>query len=57
MMIIEADDTNDLVELLVTFIADIYAALGVDLPDDLDPEVELVRLMQAVEEKRNALRQ
>lgn len=57
MMIIEADDTNDLVELLVTFIADIYAALGVDLPDDLDPDVELVRLMQAVEEKRNALRQ
>jgi hypothetical protein len=50
----EADDLEDVVGLLIAFIDDIYGYLGLELPEDLDPEQELVRIVQAIKDKQNA---
>jgi len=54
-MYIEGGDLEDVIELLVEFIEDIYDYLGVELPEDFDPDVELCNLVQAIKDKRNAV--
>jgi len=49
----EAEDADAVIQLLVEFIEDIYSYLNITLPEDLDPEVELVRIVQAIKDKQN----
>lgn len=49
----DAEAAEDVVDLLVEFIEDIYSYLNLSLPEDLDPEVELVRIVQAIKDKQN----
>ena len=51
----EAEDADAVIQLLVEFIEDIYSYLNIALPEDLDPEVELVRIVQAIKDKQNAV--
>ena len=51
----EAEDADAVIQLLVEFIEDIYSYLNITLPEDLDPEVELVRIVQAIKDKQNAV--
>jgi len=49
----EAEDADAVIQLLVEFIEDIYSYLNITLPEDLDSEVELVRIVQAIKDKQN----
>lgn len=49
----EAEDADAVIQLLVEFIEDIYSYLNISLPEDLDPEVELMRIVQAIKDKQN----
>ena len=53
----EAEDADAVIQLLVEFIEDIYAYLNISLPEDLDPEVELMRIVQAIKDKQNAVQE
>ena len=49
----DAGDADAVIGLLVEFIEDIYSYLNITLPEDLDPKVELVRIVQAIKDKQN----
>ena len=50
-------DPEDVIDVLVEFLEDIYAYLNLPLPEDLDPEVELMRIVQAIKDKQNAVQE
>lgn len=50
---IPAEDAEDAVIVLLEFIGDIYEYLGLELPDDFDPDVEFVNIVEAVKDFEN----
>jgi hypothetical protein len=50
-------DAEEVIDVLVGFLEDIYAYLNLPVPEDLDPDVELVRIVQAIKDKQNAIQE
>lgn len=51
----EFEEVNDIIQILLSFIDDVYSYLGIDIPEDFDPDVELGRIVQAIKDKQNAI--
>lgn len=49
-MQIPADGAEDAVLVLLEFIGDIYEYLGLELPDEFDPDIEFVNVVDAIKE-------
>ena len=47
---IEAESTEEVVGILVEFLADIYEYLNLELPEDFDPDAEFVSVVQAIKD-------
>lgn len=56
-MFFDADSAEEALEITVVFIADLYQYLGLDLPEDFDPEAEFITIIDAIRNKRNALQE
>jgi hypothetical protein len=51
----ESDDPYEVIDILFTFMDDVYKYLGIELPEYFDPDEELVNIVQAIMDKKNAL--
>lgn len=47
---IEAESTEEVVGILVEFLADIYEYLNLELPEDFDADAEFVSVVQAIKD-------
>lgn len=51
----DTDDVYEVVDILFSFMDDVYRYLDIELPEHFDPDEELVRIVQAIMDKKNAL--
>ena len=49
------DEQDEIISILFSFIDDVYQYLGIELPDEFDPEEELINVVQAIKDKQNAI--
>lgn len=52
---INADTADEALSIMIEFVSDVYEYLEIELPEDFDPEAELVTVIDAIRNKRNAL--
>lgn len=53
----ESDDPYEVIDILFTFMDDVYKYLGIELPEYFDPDEELVNIVQAIMDKKNAVQE
>lgn len=51
----EFENYDDIINILFSFIDDIYQYLGIELPEDFDPDEELLNVVQAIKDKQNGI--
>jgi hypothetical protein len=51
----EFDEVDDIIQLLLGFIDDVYTYLDIEIPEDFDPDEELIRVVQAIKDKCDAV--
>lgn len=52
---VDFEHIDDVIDILFTFLNDVYTYLGIELPEDFDPDEELVRIVQAIKDKQDGL--
>lgn len=54
-MFVDAGDLEEVIDTLAEFIIDLYDYLGIELPEDFDPEVEILNVVAAIKGHRDGL--